>query len=204
MEVDSTEVTSELSSDCLSSTNTHFDSIDVIPMNNNHHDNHHASMSTSLGSDAANVPSNSTNIPVDNLTEKQQEAQLQHNLQFLKSDVTKLTIQMTCSILPDDNDLQFKVYHVQPNEQKTNNCKYIHENDFKIAPSNIMTNKSIYVPISIEGIRTWALIDCGCSFSSVSIHLTKFLNLKINNKTGFIKLAHDDHNVKQIGTTCCI
>jgi hypothetical protein len=39
---------------------------------NNHH---HASMSTSSGSDAANVPSNSTNIPVDNLTEKQQKAQ---------------------------------------------------------------------------------------------------------------------------------
>jgi hypothetical protein len=100
-----------------------------------------------------------------------------------------------------DNDLQFKAYHVQPNEQKTNNCKYIHENDFKIAPSNIMTNKFIYVPFLIEGIRTWALIDCRCSFSSVSIHLIKFLNLKTNNKTGFIKLAHDDHNVKRIGTT---
>jgi hypothetical protein len=74
MEVDSTEVTSELSSDCSSSTNTHFDSIDVIPMNNHHHDNHHASMSTSSGSDAANAPSTSTNIPVDNLAEKQQEA----------------------------------------------------------------------------------------------------------------------------------
>jgi hypothetical protein len=71
MDVDSTEVTAELSSDCSSSTNTRSDPIDVIPMNNHHH----ASMSTSSGSDAANVPSNSTNIPVDNLTEKQQKAQ---------------------------------------------------------------------------------------------------------------------------------
>jgi surfactin synthase thioesterase subunit len=38
---------------------------------------------------------------------------LQYNLQFLKSEVTRLTIQMTCSVLPDDHHLHTQLRRVQ-------------------------------------------------------------------------------------------
>ena len=59
---------------------------------------------------------------------------------------------------------------------------------------------SIFVPITVEGIQVFGMVDCAANFSSVSLALFSRLNKKIvvkNNET--IGLAHKDFSVEREG-----
>ncbi|ORE01633.1 hypothetical protein BCV72DRAFT_236027, partial [Rhizopus microsporus var. microsporus] len=53
-------------------------------------------------------------------------------------------------------------------------CKYIMHPTFSIAPRDTNT---IYVPIVVENIKTWAMIDTGATFSCVSPSFCSALDL---------------------------
>ncbi|KAI7870883.1 uncharacterized protein EV154DRAFT_394795, partial [Mucor mucedo] len=85
-------------------------------------------------------------------------------------------------------------------------CKLNIKNRFEDNPPLLpIETNSIIVPIILEGIKTWALIDSGSSFSCVTPSLsTKITNLKfspsiIYNKNQFIKLAHKESFIERIG-----
>ena len=71
---------------------------------------------------------------------------------------------------------------------------------FAQSPKDLLANKFIYLPLSIENVKTWALLDSGCSFSSISPSLAKHLNLEINKSRGNIKLINSN-TVKRLGHT---
>jgi hypothetical protein len=79
----------------------------------------------------------------------------------------------------------------------------IDENTFKIAPSELLSNNFYYVPLRLNQVKCWALIDPACNFSIVSIRLANYLNLSIKkgsaNET--IKLGEKGTAVKRIGET---
>jgi hypothetical protein len=79
----------------------------------------------------------------------------------------------------------------------------IDENTFKIAPSELLSNDFYYVPLRLNQVKCWALIDPACNFSIVSIRLADYLNLSIKkgsaNET--IKLGEKGTAVKRIGET---
>jgi hypothetical protein len=101
----------------------------------------------------------------------------------------------------EDNDLEFRAANLEtPSKKKRNNCKF-NEIDFSKPPNNAMTNNSIYLPLTIQNLPTWCLLDTGCSFSSISPRLAKHLNINIINKNGNVKLGHNNTSVKRIGTS---
>src|SRR6478609_8439987 len=76
-------------------------------------------------------------------------------------------------------------------------CKYITHHIFSKAPSNTNT---LYVPIIIEHIKTWAMIDTGSSFSCVSPSFCSALGLVPTPNPGSIKLGHNSSStVSRLG-----
>ncbi|KAG1082466.1 hypothetical protein G6F42_022568 [Rhizopus arrhizus] len=68
--------------------------------------------------------------------------------------------------------------------------------------NEVKTNHSLYVPITIENIDTFALVDSGASFSSIDIAFTNKNNININNNvSGSIIFATNDNKSKRLGTT---
>lgn len=64
-----------------------------------------------------------------------------------------------------------------------------------------MPNDAIYLPLIIENIKVWALLDSGCTFSAISPNLAQHLNVDINKKSGVIQLAQKDVSFEKIGNT---
>ncbi|KAG2191019.1 hypothetical protein INT47_002679 [Mucor saturninus] len=82
--------------------------------------------------------------------------------------------------------------------------KPIVESDFAIAPSDLLTNKFIYVPIRVNDVKCWAFVDSGSNFSIMSTRLNKFLNLPIKScfkNKSTIKLGESKSEVNRIGNT---
>ncbi|KAG1328484.1 hypothetical protein G6F62_008123 [Rhizopus arrhizus] len=68
--------------------------------------------------------------------------------------------------------------------------------------NEVKTNHSLYVPITIENIDTFALVDSGASFSSIDITFANKNNININNNvSGSIIFATNDNKSKRLGTT---
>ncbi|KAG0783823.1 hypothetical protein G6F22_008536 [Rhizopus arrhizus] len=68
--------------------------------------------------------------------------------------------------------------------------------------NEVKTNHSLYVPIAIENIDTFALVDSGASFSSIDIAFANKNNININNDvSGSIIFATNDNKSKRLGTT---
>lgn len=89
------------------------------------------------------------------------------------------------------------------NDRKGKNkaeCKY-NDDYFCQRPDNFMSNDAIYLPLTVEKIKVWALLDSGCTFSAISPQLAKHLNLSIKKKAGRVMLAQKDVNLQRIGKT---
>ena len=72
-------------------------------------------------------------------------------------------------------------------------CKYLIHPTYSIAPRDTNT---IYVPIIVERIKTWAMIDTGATFSCVSPAFCSALGLAPSPpKQGTIRLGHNDSKV---------
>jgi hypothetical protein len=72
-------------------------------------------------------------------------------------------------------------------------CNYITHPTYSIAPRD--TNTS-YVPIVVERIKTWAMIDIGATFSCVSPSFCSALSLvPLPHKQGTIRLGHNESTV---------
>lgn len=119
-------------------------------------------------------------------------------------------VEKTKSIVPmdvddssdEENDLKFNAV----NESNENSeCKQ-NENDFSLPPKDLLNKTSIYLPLKIENVKTFALLDTGSTISLMSISLANYLNVnKINYvstlKNNFISLGKSDIKVKRIGKT---
>ncbi|CEG77015.1 hypothetical protein RMATCC62417_11832 [Rhizopus microsporus] len=72
-------------------------------------------------------------------------------------------------------------------------CKYITRPIFSIAPRGTNT---VYVPIVVEHIKTWAMIDTGTVFFCVSSSLCSALGLvPLPPKQGTVRLGHNESTV---------
>ena len=102
----------------------------------------------------------------------------------------------------EDHNLQFAAADFDPKGKGKADCKYTVTTDdyFAQSPKDLLADKFIYLPLSIENVKIWALFDSGCSFSSISPSLAKHLNLEINKSRGNIKLINSN-TVKRLGHT---
>ncbi|KAG1255689.1 hypothetical protein G6F68_010150 [Rhizopus microsporus] len=73
-------------------------------------------------------------------------------------------------------------------------CKYIIHHIFSKVPSNTIM---LYVPIIIEHIKTWAMIDTDSSFSCASPSFCSALGLIPMHNQGSIKLGHNSSSTVQ-------
>ncbi|CAO3610536.1 unnamed protein product [Mucor hiemalis] len=90
------------------------------------------------------------------------------------------------------------------NNSNYDQCKYLNKEDFSKAPQDVLKTESFYLPITIEGIQTWGILDTGCTFSIISLHLSNFLKLSINknhDSSDKILLRMNNHSITRIGTT---
>ncbi|KAG2189718.1 hypothetical protein INT46_002651, partial [Mucor plumbeus] len=92
------------------------------------------------------------------------------------------------------------------NTEMDTDCK-LNTNNFSEMPlqSNMSANNPLYLPIILENdnvsVRTWFLLDTGCTFSAISPKLASYLNVKLINKNGIIKLAKNNSVVERKGCT---
>ena len=73
---------------------------------------------------------------------------------------------------------------------------------FQIPPEGLTTDNLIYLPITIENVKCWALLDSGSNFSTISPTLCKFINssVSLTNKKQCITLINND-KTERIGKT---
>ncbi|GAA5812680.1 hypothetical protein MFLAVUS_006137 [Mucor flavus] len=91
-----------------------------------------------------------------------------------------------------DNDVDMVDHQAQQ-------CKYHHV--FSLLPEN--ESNVIITPITIESIKTYAIVDTGATFSMVSPEFASFLgnSVKITPTTGSIKLGHSDTTISRTSST---
>ncbi|EIE82418.1 hypothetical protein RO3G_07123 [Rhizopus delemar RA 99-880] len=93
----------------------------------------------------------------------------------------------------NDSNLLFAAAKLDKPKQ---DCKFKTKIDtqyFQTPPEGLITDNSIYLPVTIEHVRCWALCDPGANFSCISPTLCQFLKLKNTlNKHGLITLISDD------------
>jgi hypothetical protein len=82
-------------------------------------------------------------------------------------------------------------------------CKYNNQIDFAQPPQDVLKNNAIYLPITIENVKTWTIFGTGSTSSIISSHLSN-LKLKINkceNSNKKILLGQNNNFISRIGQT---
>ncbi|KAG1446159.1 hypothetical protein G6F55_011659 [Rhizopus delemar] len=98
--------------------------------------------------------------------------------------------------VPDSSDdMDIDVAEVLTVAEAAQACKYITHHIFSKAPSNTNT---LYVPIIIEHIKTWAMTDTDSSFSCASPSFYSALGLVPIHNPGSIKLGHDSSSTEPL------
>jgi hypothetical protein len=76
----------------------------------------------------------------------------------------------------------------------------------KMSNNDMNTNSHLYLPVILETnagitVKTWFLLDNGCTFRAISPQLVSFLNLNICKKNGIIRLVQNNKVVDRKGQT---